>query len=215
MHRRALIGAAVAATASLARPRPASAAAINVVVFGDSYSQVPRANFPNWVTQLQTAGDINPMNNFAKSGATAATIGTNHFARQRRLWREAGRPVGNRVFVFLGTNDILQTDTLDASKGGLKKGIAELEAAGANLLLIEPLDLGKVPLFFGDQDSAAVTSKTLAWDKFVRNRGLPVVRLFEVFKPLLPNGALFADDLHPNAAGHEHIANAVRVKLAP
>jgi lysophospholipase L1-like esterase len=185
-----------------------------VVVFGDSYSQVPNDYSPNWVTQLQTAGDINPVKNFATNGATAATIGTNHFLRQRRLWREAGRPVGDRVIIFLGINDILQSDTLDASKSGLKKGIVELKAARAKLLLIEPLDLGKVPLFFGDQDSAAVTSKTLAWDEFVRNRGLPVVRLFEVFKPLLPNGALFADGLHPNAAGFEIIANAVRAKLA-
>ena len=40
--------------------------------------------------------------------------------------------------------------------------------------LIKSLDVGKVPRFFGEQDSAAVTSKTPAWAKFVRNRGLPV-----------------------------------------
>jgi lysophospholipase L1-like esterase len=85
------------------------------VVFGDSYSQVPRANFPNWVTQLQSAGVVGASRNFAKSGATAAKIGTNHFARQLRLWREAGRPIGHRVIIFLGTNDILNTDTFDAS----------------------------------------------------------------------------------------------------
>ncbi len=48
MDRRTLIGTAagVAATA-LFVGRPASAAPVNVVVFGDSYSRVPRANFPN------------------------------------------------------------------------------------------------------------------------------------------------------------------------
>jgi lysophospholipase L1-like esterase len=216
MDRRTLIGGTAAAAALLAaRSGPALAAPVDVVVFGDSYSQVPRANFPNWVTQLQAAGDIGTSRNFAKSGATAARIGTNHLARQLRLWREAGRPVGDRVMVFLGTNDILQTDTFDASKIGCNKALTELKAAGANLLLIEPLDLGKVPRFAGDQDSAAVASKTLTWDKFLRNRGLPVVRLFDAFKPLLPNSSLFHDDLHLNEDGNGIVANAVRAKLAP
>ena len=119
------------------------------------------------------------------------------------------------MIVFLGINDILQTDTLDASKAGLKKGIAELKAAGASLLLIEPLDLGRVPRFFGDQDAAAVTIKTVTWYRFVRSRGLPVVQLFELFAGRLPNDKLFADDLHLNADGHKIIADAVRLQLAP
>ena len=215
MRRRTLIGGAAVAFAGLAaRSGPARAVSVDVVGFGDSYSQVPRGAFPNWVTQLQP-GDIGTSRNFAKSGATAAKIGTNHFARQLRLWRDAGRPVGDRVIVFLGTNDILQLDTFDASKAGLNRGLAELKAAGASLLLIEPLDLGRVPRFAGDQDAAAVTSKTLIWDRFVRNWGPPVVRLFDVFKPLLPNASLFDDDLHVNREGHGIIANAVRAKLAP
>ena len=72
-----------------------------------------------------------------------------------------------------------------------------------------------MPRFAGDEDSAAVTSKTLTWNRFVRSRGLPVVRLFDVFAPLLPNDALFDDDLHLNADGHEIVADAVRAKLAP
>ena len=54
MDRRTLIGGGSAAAALLStRPGYARAAAVDVVVFGDSYSQVPRAGFPNWVTQLQ------------------------------------------------------------------------------------------------------------------------------------------------------------------
>ena len=216
MDRRTLIGGAAPAAAFLtARSGPARAVSVDAVIFGDSYSQVPRANFPNWVTQLGVAGDIKPLRNFAKSGATAARIGTNHLARQLRLWREAGRPVGDRVMVFLGINDILQTDTFDASKVGLNKAVAELKAAGARLLLIEPLDLGKVPRFAGDQDLAAVTSKSLTWDRFVRNRGLPVVLLFDVFRPRLPSNLLFQDDLHLNENGHSIVASAVRAKLIP
>ena len=42
-----------------------------------------------------------------------------------------------------------------------------------------------------------------------------MVRLFDVFKPLLPNASLFNDDLHANQEGHGIITNAVRAKLAP
>ena len=212
IDRRTLIG--TAAMAALVAGRPAMAATVDIVVFGDSYSQVPRANFPNWVTQLQSAGVVGASRNFAKSGATAAKVGTNHFARQLRLWREAGRPVAGRVIVFLGINDILNTDTFDASYTGYKAGIAELRKAGAKLLLVEPLDLGKTPGYVGDADSAAVTRRTVTWNSFVRGRGLPVVRLFDVFKPRLPNGALFHDDLHLDRDGHAIVANAVRARLA-
>ena len=122
MDRRALIGGAVAAAASLAaRPGPAARRPERGRVRRQLLAG-PRADFPNWVTQLQDAGDVGPLRNFAKSGATAATIGTNHFARQLRLWREAGRPVGDRVIVFLGINDILKTDTFDASNAGSRRG---------------------------------------------------------------------------------------------
>ena len=213
MNRRTMIGTA-AAMAAMVAGRPAMAATVDVVVFGDSYSQVPRANFPNWVTQLQSAGVVGASRNFAKSGATAAKVGTNHFARQLRLWREAGRPLGNRVIIFLGTNDILNRDTFDASYTGYKRGINELKTAGAKLLLVEPLDLGKVPDYAGDADSAAVTAKTVTWNNFVRSRGLTVVRLFDTFRTLLPNSSLFHDGLHPNRSGQGIIADAVRAKLA-
>ena len=214
MDRRTLIGGGSAAAALVStRSRSARAAAVDVVVFGDSYSQVPRAGFPNWVTQLQTTHSIGRSDNFAKSGATAAKIGTNHLARQLRLWRQAGRPVGDWVIVFIGTNDILQTNSLTASKSAINAVVTELRAAGARLLLIEPLNVGKTPRFAGDQDLAAVTKKTKEWDRFLRSRGLPVVRLYDVFAPLLPNAALFHDDLHLTEGGHGFVANAVRPNL--
>ena len=213
IDRRTLIGTAAMAALS-ATIRPARAAAVDVVVFGDSYSQVPRSNFPNWVTQLQDAGHIGSSRNFAKSGATAAKIGTNNFARQLRLWAQAGRPVGDKVIIFLGTNDILNTDSFTASYDGYKKGLNQLKSAGASLLLIEPLDIGKVPDYAGDEDSATLTGKTNTWNKFVRSRGLPVVRLFDVFQPRLPNPSLFHDGLHPNRDGQAIIAEAVRARLA-
>ena len=213
MDRRTLIG--TAATAALLAAGPAAAAAPEVAVFGDEHSEDSGVAFPNWVTLLQQAGHVGTVHNFAESGATAAELGIVHFARQLRLWREAGRPVGRKVIVFLGANDILNTDTFDASFAGYDKGIAELRAAGADLLLVEPFDLGETPGFAGGPDSAAVTGKTLAWAKFVRGRGLPVVRLFDVFAPRLPDGRLFQDDLRLNRAGNAIIADAVRTMLFP
>ena len=54
----------------------------------------------------------------------------------------------------------------------------------------------------------------MTWNNFIRSRGLPVVRLFDVLKPLLPNSALFQDGIHPNKDGHAIIADAIRAKLA-
>ena len=68
MDRRTLIGggAATAAAALLAATAgPALAAVPGVVVFGDSFSEVPRDGFPNWVTQLEQAGRIRVARNFA------------------------------------------------------------------------------------------------------------------------------------------------------
>jgi lysophospholipase L1-like esterase len=216
MDRRTLIGggAATAAAALLAATAgPALAAVPGVVVFGDSFSEVPRDAFPNWVTQLAQAGRITVVRNFATGGATAATVGTNHFARQLGLWRAAGRPVGQRVIVFLGINDILHTATFDASFAGYRRGLAELRAAGANLLLVEPLDLGETPGYAGGPASAAVTARTRTWNRFVRGLGLPVVRLFDVFGPRLPDGRLFLNAIHLNRRGHAIVADAVRARL--
>jgi lysophospholipase L1-like esterase len=219
MDRRTLIGgsAATAAAALLAAaPGPAPAAVpVPVVVFGDSFSEVSRDGFPNWVTQLANGDDITVVRNLAEGGATAATVGTNHFARQLRLWRAAGHPVGRRVIVFLGINDILHTDTFDASFAGYGRGLAELKAAGARLLLVEPLDLGRTPGYAGGPASAAVTARTRTWNRFVRGRGLPVVRLFDVFAPRLPDRSLFLNAIHLNRQGHAIVAGAVRAKLAP
>ena len=66
----ALLGGTALAMAA----NPAGAA--DITVFGDSYSQVPRLAFPNWVTQLQDDGAVDDVNNFAKSGATAAKTNT-------------------------------------------------------------------------------------------------------------------------------------------
>jgi lysophospholipase L1-like esterase len=213
MDRRTSIGAV--AMAALLAAGPASAEPMEVAVFGDEHSEDSGAAFPNWVTLLQQAGHVGTAHNFAESGARAAELGIVHFARQLRLWREAGRPVGQRVIVFLGANDVLQTDTFDASFAGYDKGLAELRTAGADLLLVESFDLGKTPGYAGGRDSALLTSKTLAWDRFVRGRGLPVVRLFDVFRPRLPDGRLFQDDLRLNRAGHAIIADAVRAMLFP
>ena len=63
-------------------------------VGGRGHFSGPQGRLPKLGDQLQAAGEIGTSRSFAKSGATAAQIGTNHFARQLRLWRDAGRPLG-------------------------------------------------------------------------------------------------------------------------
>jgi lysophospholipase L1-like esterase len=192
----------------------AAATAPEIDVFGDSYSQVPRGTFPNWVTQLKQSGKISGSNNFAKSGATAATVGTNTFARQIRGWRAAGGDVADRTVVFLGINDIKNFGSLAKSRAGYKSGVKTLHDAGANLILVQPHDLGTVPLFSGSQ-ADAITAKTKAWNSFVRStaRTYDAVTV-DLFRALgnVP-ASLYSDNLHLNQQGQAHIARAIAAKL--
>src|SRR3954454_20518718 len=82
-----------------------AAAALELTVFGDSYSIPVHDGNRDWPTQLRAQGAVGTVHDFAKSGAIAASIGTNTSARQIRLWNAAGRPLGATV-VYLGYNDI-------------------------------------------------------------------------------------------------------------
>ncbi len=62
----------------------AEAAVSRLVLFGDSYTMLNRAAFPNWAEQLRSRGVARSLGSYAKSGAIAANIGTNTFARQIR-----------------------------------------------------------------------------------------------------------------------------------
>jgi phospholipase/lecithinase/hemolysin len=209
----ALLGGTALATAA----NPAGAA--DITVFGDSYSQVPRLKFPNWVTQLQQDDVVDDVDNFAKSGATAANVGTNTLLRQTKLWKNAGKPVNDYVVVFFGINDIRKFNDIAKSRSGYKSALQEFEKAGANLVLVQVPDLGRVPEFAGTGQSAKLTSKTNTWNKFVKQRADEfdgqLVNLFNIFpgssQAFDPD--LFQDELHPNEEGQGLIAAAIGAKL--
>ncbi len=150
----ALLGATALTTAA------GRAQAVDLTVFGDSVSQVPRLAFPNWLTQLQQDDVVENVDNFAKSGATAANVGTNTFLRQIRRWKSAGSPVNDFVVAFLGINDIGKFNDFAKSRSGYKSGLQELEKARANFVLVQPFDLGRVPKHAGTSEAARMTSKT-------------------------------------------------------
>src|SRR3954447_18821879 len=80
-----LCGVAVASPASAAPP---------LTVLGDSYSIPVHDGTRDWPARLRDGGAVGPVHDCAKSGAIAAPIGADPFARQVRLWNGAGRPRG-------------------------------------------------------------------------------------------------------------------------
>jgi phospholipase/lecithinase/hemolysin len=149
-----------------------AAAAVELTVFGDSYSIPVHNGNRDWPTQLRDQGAVGTVHDFAKSGATAASIGTNTFARQIRRWTGAGRPLGATV-VYLGYNDI--GGNLAKARAGYQAGIDVLVKAGATsggnrLILVLPHDVGSTPLHNKTMAEAArFRSATKQWDSFVRS----------------------------------------------
>src|SRR4051794_24703576 len=105
-----LCGEAAASPASAASP---------LTVLGDSYSIPVHDGTRDWPAQLRDRGAVGQVRDFAKSGAIAATVGANTFARQIRLWTAAGRPRGDTV-VYLGYNDIDGRQSLAPSQAGYR-----------------------------------------------------------------------------------------------
>lgn len=206
----ALLGAAIVLTGAAG-----AEAAPKITVFGDSYSQVPYYNYPNWVTQLKSNGTISGATNFARGGATAASIGSNTFASQISRWRAAGRPVGGYTVVFLGINDITRyRNSFTRSRAGYVSGIKALRDAGARLILVQPHDLGTAPLFEGSE-ADEVTRATRTWNSFVRTTAASYrAATVDLFKAL---GNISQDRyynaLHLGQTGQGQIARAIGAKL--
>jgi phospholipase/lecithinase/hemolysin len=123
--RRSVLATTALATAALAAatlaggpPRPAAAAEIDTLgVFGDSYSALNRKAFPNWAEQFRDEGTVDTLVGFARSGATASTVGTNHFKKQYNAFNATDPTfgAGDLTVVYFGYNDIDQT-SIDLAK---------------------------------------------------------------------------------------------------
>jgi len=160
----------LAALAAAAFAAPATAlAAPQLVVFGDSYSLTLRDGVRDWPALLRGEGLASRIVNFAHPAATAATRGGPDLADELARWRRAGRPLGDTV-VYLGYCDI--GGDLARSRAGYTAGIDELVAAGAasgghRLFLVEPHDVGSMPLFNRTARRGYLRRQTEDWDGFV------------------------------------------------
>ena len=160
--------AALAASVLDGASAPALAAP-QLVVFGDSYSLTLRDGVRDWPALLQEQRLAGRIANFAKSGTTAATRSGPDFAKAIHRWEQAGRPLGDTV-VYLGYLDI--GGDLAKSRAGYQAGIDELVAAGAasgrnRLFLVEPHDVGSMPLFNRTARRGYLRRQTEDWDGFV------------------------------------------------
>jgi lysophospholipase L1-like esterase len=178
----------------------AEAAIGKALLFGDSYTMLGRAGFPNWAEQLRARGVVNGIESYAKSGATAADIGSNTFARQIRLWQQANRGLrpGNVVVVYFGYNDIIQFSSNTASRAGYRAGIDALVRGGATsngvrLFLVQPHDVGSMPRFNSSSSSRATfRSRTIAWNSYIASvqqsvRGSAVINVARDIDAVLAN----------------------------
>src|SRR3954447_9803039 len=166
---RMLLALAILAAAALgATPAPALAAP-RLVVFGDSYSLTLRDGVRDWPALLQQQRLVGRIANFAHSGTSAITRRGPDFADALAKWRRAGRPLGDTV-VYLGYIDI--GGNLAGARAGYTAGIEELVAAGATsrgnrLFLVEPHDVGSLPLFNRTSRRGYLRRQTEDWDGFV------------------------------------------------
>ena len=161
-----LLALAALATAALAAP---ALAAPTLAVFGDSFSLTVRDGVRDWPALLRQQRLAGRIANFAHPAATAATRGGPDFADELARWRRAGRRLGDTV-VYLGYCDI--GGDLARSRAGYQAGIDELVAAGATshgnrLFLVEPHDVGSMPLFNRTSRRGYLRRQTEDWDGFV------------------------------------------------
>jgi lysophospholipase L1-like esterase len=177
--------------------------------FGDSFTAGR-----SWFGLLNLNG-----NNFAVSGAAAnsafAKPSSNTFAKQVQRWHGAGEPGADAVVVFIGINDILRaTTTFSGSQAAYTEALKELSAADGPLVLVKAPDLGAMPDFKGTSEAAALTKKTVTWNKFVGQQANAFgAKVVDLFKKLSNPSLIGSDGLHPNSRGQQVIANAIKSKL--
>ena len=174
-------------------------------VIGDSYSDPAREAIDDWAEQLLATGRVRALKSYAKSGALAATVGTNTFARQIRLFKADAvrfRPKDVTV-VFLGLNDILEfNQTFGPSRSGYTAGVNALLSAGATrngarLFFVEVPDVGATPMFNANASKRSLyRQKTIVWDKFVAKHaadvgGVGVIDLLALFDEVIADPSAY------------------------
>jgi lysophospholipase L1-like esterase len=191
----------------------ASASATTAAAFGDSFT----APSTSWYYKLGLGDD-----NFAKSGAVAngalTDLAGRRLATQVKKWSSAGKPVGNAIVLFIGINDVRQTGSLFGSQSAYRSALSNFRpaavAAVAKLIVVCIPDLGQMPLYKGTSQQATMTSRSQAWNAFVKDTAATYKAVVvDLFNLLVDPTLIGPDKLHPNARGQQVIANAIGAKL--
>jgi hypothetical protein len=202
-RRAAALASTALVAAALAAPVPAGAAEIDTLrVFGDSYSALSRKAFPNWAELLRNDGTAAELVGFARSGATAATVGTNHFKKQYNTFTRTSPTfgTGDLTVVYLGYNDIDRFADLTRSKADYATYVNRIigrgaTGDGARLFLVQVHDWGRNPDQGGDV-GGVFRGRTLEWNRHVASvgdgrAGVTVVDLFSFFENVYANPGQF------------------------
>jgi lysophospholipase L1-like esterase len=188
----------------------ASALATTATAFGDSATEPSTS----WFYKLSLAG-----NNFARSGAVCnpalTELAERRLSTQIKRWTAAGRPTNDRVIVFIGINDIIQSSgTFGGSRTAYRSALDKLRTAGAKLVLVTAPDLGRLSKWAGTPSATTMTSRTKTWNSFIKNMATTYnAGLVDLFSKLVDPALIGPDGLHPNDRGQQALAGAIGAKL--
>lgn len=134
-----------------------------------------------------------------------------------RLAREIAANRPNLVIWQLGTNDVLRDRDIDAFFGDFRRGQGLLDAAGVDVLLIDPQRLpddAKNPAFQGRNPTLGETARLIGLEG--GRVQYAVLRRFEAMDGWrgLERGGVGPDDLHLNDAGYACWAETTAEGLA-
>lgn len=104
------------------------------------------------------------------------------------------------VIVLLGGNDFLQKKDMDLAFADLEKIVRDIQAGGAMVVLVDPSFL-------------PVGMYTRRFANLARATGCPLVR--HVLQDIFTDSSLKADQIHPNSAGYQIIADRIGEVLKP
>jgi acyl-CoA thioesterase-1 len=122
-----------------------------------------------------------------------------------RLEREIAAARPDLVLWQLGTNDVLRNRTMDAMFADYRRGQAILDAAGVDVMVIDPQrlpDAARNPNFAGRNPALAEASRLIALE--AGRVGYAAFRRFDAMQGWsdLPGGGVGPDELHLNDAGY-------------
>lgn len=160
----------------------------NVIAFGDSLTRgtgaPPGKDYPSRLSQMAGV----PIVNAGVPGETSADA-------IRRVQRDVLQRDPRIVIVLLGGNDMLQRISHDQTAANVRRIVREIQQSGALVLLVG-ID---GPMLMGGLNSEL---KRVAHDE-------GAVFVSDILDGIIDNPRLKSDEVHPNAAGYEMMAERI------